>query len=144
VRFALSAATALRSASPHTGHDNTLVHAMGVNIGSDIAKLELTANGSSSGDAQTVATAATTAAAMAAAVAAGEAAARAQAAVDMVDRLSLSHTWHVLLVDDDALTLRTVEVLLRKFGYRVTTATSGREAIAHLEASRAPGSRPGQ
>ncbi|KAJ9516960.1 hypothetical protein QJQ45_027392, partial [Haematococcus lacustris] len=48
----------------------------------------------------------------------------------------------VLLVEDDLTTLRTVEQLLRKFNYRVTTAANGREAIQLLLASRKPGAKP--
>lgn len=39
---------------------------------------------------------------------------------------------HVLLVEDDNVTLKTVEALLRKCNYRVTTAANGREAMAIL------------
>lgn len=46
------------------------------------------------------------------------------------------HQHHVLLVDDDPVTLRAVEQLLKKAGYRVSTALSGKEAMHILEASR--------
>lgn len=42
-------------------------------------------------------------------------------------------------MDDDIITLKAVEQLLRKFGYRVTTAQNGREAIQHLLNSKARG-----
>lgn len=53
-----------------------------------------------------------------------------------------SAIFHVLLVDDDPIVLKTVEQLLRKFGYKVTTALNGREAMQQLEASRMAGARP--
>eukprot|EP00227_Mantoniella_beaufortii_P015044 CAMPEP_0197595366 /NCGR_PEP_ID=MMETSP1326-20131121/22717_1 /TAXON_ID=1155430 /ORGANISM="Genus nov. species nov., Strain RCC2288" /LENGTH=240 /DNA_ID=CAMNT_0043161713 /DNA_START=202 /DNA_END=920 /DNA_ORIENTATION=+ len=40
---------------------------------------------------------------------------------------------HVLLVDDERITRMVVGSLLRKCGYQVTTAESGREALALLE-----------
>jgi CheY-like chemotaxis protein len=49
---------------------------------------------------------------------------------------------HVLLVDDDGVTLKAVEMLLRKFGWTVTTAAGGKEALKAMEASKAPGARP--
>ncbi len=41
---------------------------------------------------------------------------------------------NVLAVDDDAAVLALLERMLRSFGFEVTTATNGREAIAALEA----------
>jgi DNA-binding response OmpR family regulator len=49
---------------------------------------------------------------------------------------------HVLLVDDDGVTLKAVEMLLRKFGWTVTTAAGGKEALKAMEASKVPGARP--
>src|SRR6185295_3257559 len=39
----------------------------------------------------------------------------------------------LLLVDNDTKSLRVLEVSLKKAGFNVTTATNGREALAHLE-----------
>ena len=41
-----------------------------------------------------------------------------------------------------ALIFKTVESLLRKYGYKVSTACNGRDAVRSLEASRKPGARP--
>mmetsp|Transcript_33317 Transcript_33317/g.84420 ORF Transcript_33317/g.84420 Transcript_33317/m.84420 type:complete len:970 (-) Transcript_33317:1490-4399(-) len=43
---------------------------------------------------------------------------------------------HILLVDDDPITLRAVEQLLKKHGYKVSTALNGREALKLLEATK--------
>ncbi|GLI67817.1 hypothetical protein VaNZ11_012097 [Volvox africanus] len=47
--------------------------------------------------------------------------------------------FHVLLVEDDQVTLKTVEQLLRKCDYKVTCAANGREAIQVLTACRQSG-----
>ncbi|EFJ40220.1 hypothetical protein VOLCADRAFT_69846, partial [Volvox carteri f. nagariensis] len=47
--------------------------------------------------------------------------------------------FHVLLVEDDRVTLKTVEQLLRKCNYKVTCAANGREAIKVLTACRHSG-----
>src|SRR5690606_9334362 len=39
---------------------------------------------------------------------------------------------HILIVDDEALWLRSCEALLRQAGYRVTAALGGREGLACL------------
>mmetsp|Transcript_28454 Transcript_28454/g.62608 ORF Transcript_28454/g.62608 Transcript_28454/m.62608 type:complete len:790 (+) Transcript_28454:109-2478(+) len=54
----------------------------------------------------------------------------------------VNEQFHVLLVEDDNVTLRTVEQLLRKYGhYRVTTASNGREAMRLLSEAREHGRR---
>jgi len=43
---------------------------------------------------------------------------------------------NLLLVDDDAKSLRVMEVSLRNAGYAVTTAANGAEALAKVAAAR--------
>jgi CheY-like chemotaxis protein len=50
-----------------------------------------------------------------------------------LEAAALTAVHRVLLVDDDPVTLHTVGALLRKFGYGVTTASSGREAMQLLQ-----------
>lgn len=47
---------------------------------------------------------------------------------------SVTHKFHVLLVEDDECTLRLVEALLRKCNYEVSSARNGREALDFLQA----------
>lgn len=44
----------------------------------------------------------------------------------------LGQRFHVLLVEDDNVTLKMVEQLLRKLDYKVSSAANGREALAVL------------
>lgn len=46
---------------------------------------------------------------------------------------SQSARFHVLLVEDDGVTLKMVEQLLRKLDYKVSSAANGREALKALE-----------
>ena len=41
----------------------------------------------------------------------------------------------ILVVDDDQMTLRLAESMLKRFGYRVITSTSGKEALRLFEKS---------
>lgn len=45
----------------------------------------------------------------------------------------MSEAAHILVVDDDASIRRMLELLLNDTGYRVTTASSGEEALAYLD-----------
>lgn len=50
---------------------------------------------------------------------------------------ALKQEFHVLVVEDDNVTLKTVEALLRKLNYKVSSARNGREALKFLESAQA-------
>lgn len=54
---------------------------------------------------------------------------------DIGRHFPVNDAFHVLLVEDDAVTLKSVQQLLRNCGYAVTTAQNGRDAIQRLESS---------
>ncbi len=47
-------------------------------------------------------------------------------------------TKHVLVVDDEPFIRRSLEFLLKKQGFRVTSATNGEEAVAELQRGELP------
>lgn len=82
---------------------------------------------------------------------AGEGAAAAEAPLTTNSRgehqpatsFGLSEKFSILLVEDDAVTLKHVEAMLKRYGnYNVKTAVNGRIALEMLAESRAAGSLP--
>jgi len=50
----------------------------------------------------------------------------------------MSHSPHILLVDDEPFLLQSCKLLLEVAGFTITTATNGQEALALIAAANPP------